>query len=96
MIGIQFGVYEAMKNIMLQRSLDIEASASPQMKTKKKNKKSKLLIERYGTEEAIEEAAMETAASQGTPFPAPHFLKYVPKASKKGLQSIFGSRIRNE
>lgn len=74
MIGIQFGVYEAMKKVMLQRSVSIQDKEKPV----------------YGTEEAIEEAAMETAASQGTSFPAPHFLKYAPKASKKGLRSMFG------
>ena len=60
MIGIQFGVYEAMKKVMLQRSVSIQIEDKGF----------------YGTEEAIEEAAMETAASQGTSFPAPHFLKY--------------------
>jgi len=60
MIGIQFGVYEAMKKVMLQRSVSTERVGKGI----------------YGEEEVIEEAAMETAASQGTAFPAPHFLKY--------------------
>lgn len=90
MIGIQFGVYEAMKKVMLQRSADIEASSfTKRTKTKKTNEFT------YGAEEIIEEAAMETAASQGTSFPAPHFLKYVPNASKKDFQSIIGFRSRD-
>jgi len=52
------------------------------MKTKK-TKDSEILIDRYGTEEVIEEAAMETSASASTPFAAPHFLKNIPKTPKK-------------
>jgi len=90
MIGIQFGVYEAMKKVMLQRSADIEASSfTKRTKTKMTNEFT------YGAEEIIEEAAMETAASQGTSFPAPHFLKYMPNASKKDFQSIIGFRSRD-
>lgn len=95
MIGIQFGVYEAMKKVMLQRSADIDKSSSPSKRTKIKIKKSNKPMYGNGAEEAIEEAAMETAASQGTSFPAPHFLKYIPNASKKDLQSIIGFRSRD-
>ena len=72
MIGIQFGVYEAMKKVMLQRSLN---ASSPSKRANSGTKISKMPV--YEAEGAIEEAAMETAASQGTSFPAPHFLKYV-------------------
>ncbi|MGK3734796.1 MAG: hypothetical protein ACI8RD_011999 [Bacillariaceae sp.] len=83
MIGIQFGVYEAMKRVMLQRSLAAQPP-SPQIRMKtKKTKDSEILIDRYGTEEVIEEAAMETSASASTPFAAPHFLKNIPKTPKK-------------
>mgnify|MGYP001206370815 CR=1 FL=1 len=84
MIGIQFGVYEAMKKVMLQRSVN----ASPPTRRRIKAPKQPL----YEAEGAIEEAAMETAASQGTSFPAPHFRNYL--SSKKELQSLFGFRIR--
>ncbi len=85
MIGIQFGVYEAMKKVMLQRSVDAST------RSKRAQYKSKPVYEAEGV---IEEAAMETAASQGTSFPAPHFMNY---ASTKGkdLQSLFGFRSRD-
>lgn len=83
MIGIQFGVYEAMKKVMLQRSLAATQTYAPMQQpgrnrgitTKKKKNDSEVLIDRYGIEEVIEEAAMETSASASTPFAAPHFLK---------------------
>lgn len=59
MIGIQFGIYEAMKKFMLSR--DIQA---------KKN-----IEDDFGSRRVFAEAAMEVAASQGHPYPAPHFLK---------------------
>jgi len=86
MIGIQFGVYEAMKKVMLQRSIDASA--------KTKLAKIKIAQPVYEEEGVIEEAAMETAASPGTPFPAPHFLNYFPIAKNKNLQSLFGFRSR--
>jgi len=92
MIGIQFGVYEAMKKVMLQRSAEIDNFSMK--RTNKKTKNSNRPV--YGTEEAIEEAAMETAASQGTSFPAPHFLKYVTNEPRKDFQSFFGSRSKNK
>lgn len=62
MIGIQFGVYEAVKKMMLQRDVDMEQRSKDQ-------------VEVYGSIEALEEASMEVAASQDQPYPAPHFLK---------------------
>jgi len=91
MIGIQFGVYEAMKKVMIQRSVVIQPSSLQTRKKGKKTKDSEILIDRYGTEEVIEEAAMETSASASTPFAAPHFLKKIPITPKKSLHSIFGS-----
>lgn len=61
MIGIQFGVYEAMKKVMLQRQVE------------QQQKKGEVSI--YGPAEALEEAAMEVAASSKVPEPAPHFSK---------------------
>eukprot|EP00531_Pseudo-nitzschia_arenysensis_P019265 CAMPEP_0116118234 /NCGR_PEP_ID=MMETSP0329-20121206/1995_1 /TAXON_ID=697910 /ORGANISM="Pseudo-nitzschia arenysensis, Strain B593" /LENGTH=326 /DNA_ID=CAMNT_0003611847 /DNA_START=545 /DNA_END=1525 /DNA_ORIENTATION=- len=84
MIGIQFGVYEAMKKVMLQRS--VEAST----RSKRAQYKSNPVYEAEGV---IEEAAMETAASQGTSFPAPHFMNYA-ETKRKDLQSLFGFRSR--
>lgn len=74
MIGIQFGVYEAMKKVMMARSV-----ATPVAVPSPKRKGAKVEVFKapiYGAEEAIEEAAMETSASQGTSYPAPHFLRY--------------------
>jgi hypothetical protein len=89
MVGIQFGVYEAMKRIMLQRSRmtppcnDLErGKQQPRLPT---------LTDRYGAEEALEEAAMEVAADGSNTFPAPHFLKKLPAKSEKGVKSIFAS-----
>lgn len=93
MIGIQFGVYEAMKKVMIQRNVTVDKSSSPTKHTNGKIKNSNRPV--YGIEGAIEEAAMETAASQGTSFPAPHFLKYVPSTSKRDLQSIYRFRFRD-
>lgn len=61
MIGIQFGVYEAMKKVMLRRNT---VSLAPQRSEK---------WGIFGDEEVIEEVAMEVAASHGNPFPAPQF-----------------------
>lgn len=69
MIGIQFGVYEAMKKIMIQREID------------EKRKRPEIAI--YGSQEALEEAAMEVAASNEVPEPAPHFFKKIGKKSKQ-------------
>jgi hypothetical protein len=88
MIGIQFGVYEAMKRIMLQRDqmsnsgFDLEAAKQPKLPP---------LTDRYGAEEALEEAAMEVAADGSNTFPAPHFLKKLPNKPEKGTKSFFGS-----
>jgi hypothetical protein len=73
MIGIQFGVYESMKKMMLRRNIEQPGAGTV------------IVAERYGAEEALEEAAMETAASSGTAFPAPHFLKKLtnPKTSRR-------------
>lgn len=75
MIGIQFGVYEAMKKFMLQMN-------NP------KTEKGKTVEDRYGEVEALEETAMEVAASAATPFPAPHPLKHIEKRKKKKTFSI--------
>jgi hypothetical protein len=66
MIGIQFGVYEAMKQLMLHRNLSPEAE-----------RKTKNLVDRYSAEQALKEAAMEVAASSDQPMPAPHFLEKI-------------------
>jgi hypothetical protein len=76
MIGIQFGVYEAMKKVMVQRKLSKERTG--------------LLIEHYGAEQAIEEAAMEVAASPEHPYPAPRFLERI--VMKKQSLKVFGAK----
>jgi hypothetical protein len=72
-------VYEAMKRIMLQRdTMDSNGREGA--------KKQPLppLTDRYGAEEALEEAAMEVAADGGNAFPAPQFHRRQAKKSKKG------------
>jgi solute carrier family 25 S-adenosylmethionine transporter 26 len=66
MIGIQFGVYEFMKKVMLNRS-------SHKVILKGKMKMEPPLEDPYGRKQALEEALMEVAASPEQPFPAPHF-----------------------
>lgn len=88
MIGIQFGVYEAMKRIMLQRD---EANAISTKSAKTKKTALPPLTDRYGAEEALEEAAMEVAADGSTTSPAPHFLKKLPEKPKRGVKTFFGS-----
>ena len=94
MIGIQFGVYEAMKRVMLQRDA---MQASPVGGPSgggagAKSGKKFDLEDRYGPEEALEEAAMEVAADGSNTFPAPHFLKKLPKKKKK--KSFFGFQFQ--
>jgi hypothetical protein len=85
MIGIQFGVYEAMKRVMLQRDITKAPPAAHSWKVLE-------MTDRYGPEEAMEEAAMEVAADGSNTFPAPHFLKKLPKQSKK--KPLFGIRFQ--
>lgn len=83
MIGIQFGVYEFMKKVMLNRE-------SLNGSTKGKRKLNPV-GDSYGREQAFEEAFMEVAADDDQPFPAPHFRdryknlkeRLSPKAAKK-------------
>lgn len=105
MIGIQFATYEYMKKLMLQRSASIQSSESFLLVeaggsakgrgkgvTEKKTRGTELLVDRYGPEECIEEAAMEVAASGIHAFPAPHFLKRLPNEEKpEGRQGMFSS-----
>ncbi len=79
MIGIQFGVYEAMRKVMLQREID------------EKMRKRNIQLEVYGTAEALEEAAMEVAASVEQPFPAPQFFRRK-DAENKNNRAAFGVR----
>jgi hypothetical protein len=91
MIGIQFGVYEAMKRVMLQRDFTQGSSVGGPSGGCSKSGKKFDLEDRYGPEEAMEEAAMEVAADGSNTFPAPHFLKKIPKKQKK---SFYGFRFQ--
>lgn len=71
MIGIQFGVYEAMKQVMLKRNL-----------SSSEEKKTSLLFDSYGPEQALKEAAMEVSASTSQPLPAPHFHEKIKSIAK--------------
>ncbi len=78
MIGIQFGVYEAMKKVILYRSL-------PQVSGERI---AAMPVDRYGPEQSLKEAAMEVAASSVQPLPAPHFLKKT--STQKRRRTWFG------
>mmetsp|Transcript_11467 Transcript_11467/g.16891 ORF Transcript_11467/g.16891 Transcript_11467/m.16891 type:complete len:534 (+) Transcript_11467:174-1775(+) len=93
MIGIQFGVYEFMKKVMLQRDMKNgdDGNAGTQKKKKgkielspearaAKNAKKTFM----STERALEEIAMEVAADDEQPFPAPHFRHSYTKKNKLG------------
>jgi Mitochondrial carrier protein len=59
MIGIQFGVYEFMKKVMLnRRPVEVTSDVDP---------------DTYGRSQSLEEALMEVAADPEQPFPAPRF-----------------------
>ena len=73
MIGIQFGVYEAMKKAMLTRGTD-ETPAMSARKLKEAQEKAQIR-EREGRERGMEEIAMEVAADDDQPFPAPRLSK---------------------
>ena len=60
MIGIQFGVYEAMKRVMLHREV--------------KRQSAKKRLEDIASAEQALEFSMEVAASQDQPYPAPHIV----------------------
>jgi len=73
MIGIQFGVYEAMKKAMLYRGLTPVT----------REREVALQVDRYGPEQSLGEAAMEVAASSVQPLPAPHFQNIVPPRKRR-------------
>jgi Mitochondrial carrier protein len=94
MIGIQFGVYEFMKRLMLARHVTVIATPSPATKPPSKDTTAPppLLHEHHATvtssSTSLEEAMMEVAASPEHPFPAPQFSMRdeeptVPKKAKK-------------
>jgi Mitochondrial carrier protein len=94
MIGIQFGVYEFMKRLMLARHVTVIGASSPATKPPSKDPTAPppLLYEHQATvtssSTSLEEAMMEVAASPEHPFPAPQFSMRdeepsVPKKEKK-------------
>eukprot|EP00980_Cylindrotheca_fusiformis_P004613 scaffold982_cov139-Cylindrotheca_fusiformis.AAC.26 len=56
MIGIQFGVYEAVKKMMLQRDVDMKQREDAEI---------------YVPIDILGDASMEVSASQEEPYPAP-------------------------
>jgi Mitochondrial carrier protein len=101
MIGIQFATYEYMKKLMLQRSnppapssksiLAGKAVGPARAPRKGVTNGSEPWVDRYGPEECVKEAAMEVAASGSNSFPAPHFLKRLPKEEKIQGFRVFSS-----
>lgn len=80
MIGIQFTVYEFMKQVMQKRALAVaqqKAQQQPTLAMTKQHQKKQGRVEStfdpYSTSEILQESCMEVAASQGHPLPAPHF-----------------------
>ena len=78
MIGIQFGVYEFAKRIMLERR-----QPPPSMALRKAAAEVEVEREDYGREQVLEEAAMEVAASPEQPYPAPQFHIRIRNRNKK-------------
>lgn len=75
MIGIQFGVYEFMKKAMLAKEeVRVEAPSMSAKKLKEAQIKAEER-EREARMRGIEEVAMEVAADDDQPFPAPHLGK---------------------
>lgn len=75
MIGIQFGVYEFMKKAMLTRG---EGGPEARSMSDKKLKEAQIKAEereRESRERGMAEVAMEVAADDDQPFPAPHLGK---------------------
>jgi hypothetical protein len=70
MIGIQFGVYEAMKKAFLYQSMQ---------RTAEQQESELVTMDRFGSSESMVEAAMEVAASPEHPYPAPRFLRKIIK-----------------
>jgi hypothetical protein len=68
MIGIQFGVYEAMKKAFQYRSMQRVAE---------QQESELVMVDRFGSSESLVEAAMEVAASPEHPYPAPRFLRKI-------------------
>jgi hypothetical protein len=78
MIGIQFGVYEFMKKVMVERSISAQ-------------RKKELLTEpmfspHEASETTFQETAMEVAADNVQPFPAPQFHQSHTAGEKKKLR----------
>jgi Mitochondrial carrier protein len=98
MIGIQFGVYEFMKNVMLNRdspkmrllTKPNTATTTTRGKQLPSSPKSMSLSQRKAAgmegsaQQALEIAAMETAASPEQPYPVPHFLKKLGNTNQSG------------
>ncbi len=87
MIGIQFGVYEFMKKFMLAR--DIQSSIEPSRgwgtsKATMKLRAEEAEVEKSRRDRRLQEMAMEVAADDEQPFPAPHPEKTGWWAQKKG------------
>lgn len=94
MIGIQFGVYEAMKTFMLQRTVD----AIPEKKGGGGEKMDKAATiepsaNEYEASQVFEEAVMEVAASPEQPYPAPQFLKRVYRKTLEQTQKTLLEQI---
>lgn len=103
MIGIQFGVYEFMKRVMQKRQIEVMLLAEEKKLAAKRaslqlksvsDKKARLSgIGDYESEEVLQEAAMEVAASPEHPYPAPRFHKLlVPVDATSGKAGIFFRR----
>jgi hypothetical protein len=76
MIGIQFGVYEFMKRVMIQRHIaNEETKQSIKMELQQQQQFSTSFDDDADTT-ALEVAMMDVAASQNHPNPVPHISKH--------------------
>jgi hypothetical protein len=82
MIGIQFGVYEFMKKVMLKRR------EVPPPAQRKRQQEPEEIPDSYGFVEILQEAAMEVAASPEQPFPAPQVLQRAKLGWAKGKKEM--------
>jgi solute carrier family 25 S-adenosylmethionine transporter 26 len=70
MIGIQFGVYEFMKKVMVSRSVGVEITPLRPILDQKETPV--VPLPQFQKAKTIEEVIMEVAADDDQPFPAPH------------------------
>mmetsp|Transcript_24106 Transcript_24106/g.52026 ORF Transcript_24106/g.52026 Transcript_24106/m.52026 type:complete len:468 (+) Transcript_24106:39-1442(+) len=72
MIGIQFGVYEYMKKFMVARDVSVEPARGRASRAEMERRAEEEERERSSKSRLLQEMAMEVAADDDQPFPAPY------------------------